>query len=154
MPYNVRSCFPAREGSGAATCPAVLDPVSLLRRASTLSCVSRLRILPPCLGGLWCYHMSCGFESCLPTQEGSGAATRPAALDPASLLGRAPTLPRVPQLWILPPYSGGIWCCHTSRGSGSCLSTQEGSGATTHPVAPNPASLLERAPVLSHVPRL
>jgi hypothetical protein len=153
MPYNVRSCFPAREGSGAATCPTTSDPVSLLRGASTLPCVSRLRIPPSCLGGLWRYHMSCGSESCLPTQEGSGAATCPTAPDPASLLMRALVLPHIPWLQILPPYSKGLRRCHMSRGSGSCLPAQVGSGAAMCPMALDPTSLLGRAPVLPCVPR-
>jgi hypothetical protein len=76
MPYNIRSCLPAREASDVATCPAAPDPTSLLGR------------LRRC-------HVSCGSESFLPTQEGSGAAICPVALDPASLLGRAPALPCV-----------------------------------------------------------
>jgi hypothetical protein len=40
---------------------------------------------------------------CLPTEAGSGAAMCPTAPDPASLLGRAPVLSRVAQLWTPPP---------------------------------------------------
>jgi hypothetical protein len=154
MPYNAGCCLPVREGSGTATCHVALDPTSLLGRAPMLPHVPRLWILPPCSGGLQRCHMSCCSGSCLPTREGTGAATCPATIDPASLLGRAPTLPCVTRLWILPPCSGGLRCCHVSRDSGSCLPTQEGSGTATCPAAPDLASLLERALALPHVLRL
>jgi hypothetical protein len=80
MPYNVGSCLPAREGSGATTCPTTLDSVSLFGRAPALPRVPRLWILPPCSGGLWRCHVSYGTEPCLPAQEGFGAATCPVAL--------------------------------------------------------------------------
>jgi hypothetical protein len=72
------SCLPAREGSGNATCPAVLDLASPT-------------------GGLRRFHVSRGSRPCLPGREGSGVATCPAAPDPASPLGRAPVPPRVPR---------------------------------------------------------
>jgi hypothetical protein len=52
-------------------------------------------------------------------QEGSGATVCPVAPDPSSLLwGRgAPMSPRVPQLWTLPPCSGGLRRHHTSHSS-------------------------------------
>jgi hypothetical protein len=50
------------------------------------------------------------------TREGSGAATHLVALDPASLLGRAPELPRVPWPQIPSPHSGGLWCHRVSHG--------------------------------------
>jgi hypothetical protein len=80
-------------------------------------------------------HMPYITGSCLPAREGSDAATCPATLDPASLFGRAPTLPCVPRLRILPPYS-------------------EGSDAAMCPAALDPASLLGRAPMLPRVLRL
>jgi hypothetical protein len=111
-------------------------------------------MLVPCRPGIPAYrlesktrktycHMSYNVRSCLSAREGSGAATCPTALNPASLLRRAPTLPHVPQLQILPPYSGGLRRCHVSCGSGSCLLTWEGSSAATCPTALDPASLLE-----------
>jgi hypothetical protein len=52
----------------------------------------------------------------------SGGVTCPAAPDLASLLRGAPALPRVPQLWTLPPMAlgfaslrGELWCCHMSH---------------------------------------
>jgi hypothetical protein len=57
-----------------------------------------------------------------PRQGAKRTAICPIALDSASLLGRAPALSRVPRLWILPPYSRGLQCCHVYHGSGSCLS--------------------------------
>jgi hypothetical protein len=99
----------------------VPDPASQLGSAPTLPCVSWLWILPPCSRGLWRCHMSSSSGSRLPVWKGSGTATCPAALDPASLLeralvlsripwlcilplfGRAPALPRVSRRWILPP---------------------------------------------------
>jgi hypothetical protein len=101
MPYNAGCCLPVREGSDTATCHATLDPTSLLGRAPMLPRVPWLWILPPCLGGLWRCHMSCCSRSCLPTQEGTGAAMCPATLDPASLLGRAPALPQYRDAWHL-----------------------------------------------------
>jgi hypothetical protein len=81
-------------------------------------------------------------------------ATCPAALDPASLTRRAPTLPRASRLRTPPPCSGGLRCCHVSHGSGPRLPAQEGSGAVTCHTALDPASLFERALVLPHAPRL
>jgi hypothetical protein len=74
------------------------------------------------------------------------------ALVPASLLERALALPRVPWLRTRPSYSEGLQCCHVPHGFGPRLSAQEGSGATTCPAAPDPASLHGRAQVLPHVP--
>jgi hypothetical protein len=56
-------------------------------------------------------------ESSVPSRDGSGAATCPVALDPVSLLGRAPGLPRVPRHRTLPPCSGGLRRCHVSCSS-------------------------------------
>jgi hypothetical protein len=98
MPRSSGPCLAAREGSSAATCSVASDPASMLGRVPVLSCVPWLWTLPPCLEGLQRCHVPCGFGSCLPAQEGSGAATCPATSDPASLLGRAPTLPCVPRL--------------------------------------------------------
>jgi hypothetical protein len=71
-----------------------------------------------------------------------------------SLLGSALALLCVSRLWILPPCTGGLQHCHVSRGSRSCLPTQEGSGTVMCPTTLAPASLLRRAPVLAHVPQL
>jgi hypothetical protein len=84
----------------------------------------------------------------LSPRQGRCTATCPTSLDPTTLLGRAPTLPRVTWLWIPPPCSRGLRCCHESCGSGSCLPTREGSGAAMCPAAIDPATLLRRAPVL------
>jgi hypothetical protein len=100
MPYNAGSYLPAREGSGVVTCPTALDPASMLGRAPMLPCVSWLRILPPCSGGIRRCHVSHGSRSCLPAHEGSDATTCPTTPDPASLLRRAPTLPHVPRLSV------------------------------------------------------
>jgi hypothetical protein len=135
MPCSLGSCLAAREGSGSDTCPTAQDHASLLERALTSPRVLRLRILPPNSGGLRCCHVSDGFGSCLPTQEGSGAATCPMTLDHASLLGRAPTLPHVPRLCILPTCSGGHRCWHMSHGTGPYLPVREGSDAATSPTA-------------------
>jgi hypothetical protein len=80
-----RPHLPVREGSGAscvlqlrilppykgglrsAMCSTVLDPASLIGRASVMPCVLQLRILPPFRGGL-------------------RSVTRPTTSDPASLL--------------------------------------------------------------------
>jgi hypothetical protein len=84
-------------------------------------------------------------------------ASCPTALDPASLLKRAPVLSRIPRLQTpafmlgkastLPCvlqlrtsllYSGGLWCCYMSHGFKPCLPAQEDSDAATCPAAPNP----------------
>jgi hypothetical protein len=135
MPYSTGSCLPAREGFGAATCPAAPDAASMFGRAPTLPRVPQLRMLPPCSGGLRRCHMSRASRSCLPTREGFGAATCPVAQDAASLLVRALALPCVPQLWILPPYSVGLWHYHVSHGSRPRLSAREVSGTAICPAA-------------------
>jgi hypothetical protein len=98
-------------------------------------------------------HMSRSLGPRLPT-KGSGVATCPAAPNLASLSRTAPVLPHVPWLRTSPPCQGGLRYCHVSHGSGPCLPVKEGSSAATCPVAPDLASLLRRAPVLSCVPRL
>jgi hypothetical protein len=98
--------------------------------------------------------VSRGSRSRLPVWEGSGAAMCPMASHLASLLRRALTLPCVPRLWILPPCSGGLQCCHVSCDSGSCLPAREGSDAAMCHAAMDPASLLRRALALPRVPRL
>jgi hypothetical protein len=90
---RLQTRLPTREGFSAIMCPTVSDPASLLGRALALPCVPQLRThfpaedgsdpamcpmvldLPPCWGGLQCCNMSHGSR-------------------PASLLGRAPVLPR------------------------------------------------------------
>jgi hypothetical protein len=117
----------------AATCPATLDPASLPRWAPVLSCVLRLRTLPPCRDGLRRCHMCYGSEPCLPAKMGSGAAICPTTPNPtsllrwaltlsrvprpsdlASLLRRAPALPRI--LWLRDslPCQGRLQCCRVS----------------------------------------
>jgi hypothetical protein len=133
----------------------------LLTQFSSLHAMPHLSV--PCRPGTLAYmlesktsktycHMPYRVVSCLPAQEGSNIITCPMAQDHASLLGRAPALPRVPWLWTLPPCSRGLQCCHVSHDSGSCLPIWEGSDAATCHVAPNPASMLRRASVLSHTP--
>jgi hypothetical protein len=99
-----------------------------------LPCAPWLWTQPPCSGGLLRCHVFHGSRSRIPTQEGSGVATCPMATDSASLLGRAPVLPRVSRLR-------------------THLPARDGSGSTTCPAAPDPASLLGRAPALPRVPR-
>jgi hypothetical protein len=74
-----------------------------------------------------------------------------AAPDPASLSRQALALPRTPRLQTPPPCSGGFQSCHVSHGSKPRLPAREGSDAATCLTAPDPVSLLERAPVLLHV---
>jgi hypothetical protein len=115
------------------TCPTAPDPASLLRRALALPRAPRLRTPHPCSGGLQFSHMSHGSGPRLPAQEGSGATTCRTALDPASLLGRAPVFPHVTRLWVLSPYSGGLRRYHVSHGSGPYLPAPGGSDAVTCP---------------------
>jgi hypothetical protein len=100
-------------------------------RATTL----QYQTLSSSQGGLWHHHVSNGFGSCLPAQEGSDVVTCPAASDPASLMR-------------------GLRRFYVSSGSGSCLPARKGfdiatcfvapvpgsSGAATRPMAPAPAS--------------
>jgi hypothetical protein len=77
-------------------CPAALDPATVLWRAPALPCATQFQTPPPCSGGLRRYHMPRGSGPYLPAQEGSSVVTCPTTLNPASLLGRALALPRVP----------------------------------------------------------
>jgi hypothetical protein len=154
VPYNFGFCLPTREGSGVATYPIALNPASLLGRALALPCAPRLWTMSPCLGGLRCCHVSHGFRPHLTAWEGLDAATSPVAPNTTSLLWRALALPRASQLWTPPPCSRGLRRCHVSRGSGPHLPAHDGSDAVTCPVALNPASLVERALVLSCASRL
>jgi hypothetical protein len=90
----------------------------------------------------------------LPAEESSDADTCLAALDPASLLRRAPVLTRVPRLCTSPPCWGELRCHHVSCGSGPHLSPKEGSDAAMCSVASDLASLLRSAPELPNVTRL
>jgi hypothetical protein len=78
------------------------------------------------------------------------AATCPIALDLASLLRRAPALPRVPRLWASPPWWCGLRRYHVSRGSGLRLLGEVVSDSTSCSTAPDSTSLLRWAPVLPH----
>jgi hypothetical protein len=60
------------------------------------------------------------------------------------------TLPHVLQLQTIPPWLGGIWCCHVAHGFRPCLHTQEGSSIATSPVAPDLTPPQWWAPLLSH----
>jgi hypothetical protein len=94
--------------------------------------------------GVGCVSMRChasrGSEPRLPTWEGSNAITRPIAPDLAYWLKRALVLPRILRLLTLPPGSGGLRCCHTSRSSRPCLPARVDPGAATDSTAPDPAS--------------
>jgi hypothetical protein len=139
--YSFRLYLPAEVGSEAATCPTALE----------LPRIPLLRISPPCLGELRCYHVSCGPGPHLLTELSSGDVTYSSTLDLASLprhrlchvshgFGlclpdrRAPTLPCVPQLWTLPPYRGGLWHCHVAPASPL---REERSGGVTYPTTPS-----------------
>jgi hypothetical protein len=83
-------------------CRTALDPASI-GRASVLPCVTRLQTMPSCSGGLRCCHVPHSSGLRLPAGGGGGgggsdSATCHMAPDPASLLGRAPVLPRAPRL--------------------------------------------------------
>jgi hypothetical protein len=115
--------------------------------------------------GAWCdatrYHVSRSSGPCLPALEGSGATMCFVAPDLASLLRRAPVLPRVPWLRTPPLRWGGLQCCHVSHGSEPHLPTKEGSGGAMYPTTlcgPRGSSAKEVAagPVMrlgSHVPK-
>jgi hypothetical protein len=99
-------------------------------------------------------HVPCGSGPCLPTEACSDAFTCLTALNPASLLGRALVLPRVTRLQTPPPWLEVLLCYHMPQGSGSHLPARDVSGAITCHMAPDPASLFERASVLPRAPWL
>jgi hypothetical protein len=101
-----------------------------------------------------CCHMSYSSGPYLPTEMGSSTATCPIAPDLTSLPRRAPVLPCV--LWpqTLPPCQGGLWRYHVSYSSEPYHPAMEGSGIAACPMAPDPTSLLERAPALPRVPEV
>jgi hypothetical protein len=122
-------------------------------RYRVLTRVLCLRRLPPRWGGLRRYHVSCGPRPSPPAGVGSGADMCQVALEAASQLGWAPVLQRVLRPRILPPCWGGLRHHHVSCGLRPCLPTRVGSGTTTCPMAPDPASLLGWAPVPPRVLR-
>jgi hypothetical protein len=80
VPCGSGPYLPTEVGSSAATCHTAPDPASLLTRAPVHLCVPPLQTMPPCLGGLQCYHMSRGSGPRLPTQQGSDTATCPTTI--------------------------------------------------------------------------
>jgi hypothetical protein len=137
-----------------AMCPTALDLASYLRWALVLPCVLWLRTSPPSRGGLQCCHVSYGSGPRLPTELGSSAAICPIALDLASQLMWALTLPYILWLWTSPHSWGGLHRCNMSYGSGPRLPAEVGSGAATCPMAPNLASRLRWTAALPRVPRV
>jgi hypothetical protein len=91
---------PVEVVSNAVTCPVALNLASLPRQALALQRVPRSRISPHCRGGFWHCHISYISGPLLPAKEGSDVVVCLMALDPASLLGWAPALPRGPQLFV------------------------------------------------------
>jgi hypothetical protein len=102
-----------------------------------------------------CHHIPYSSELCPLARVGSDATTCSMAPDPAPLLGRAPVLPRVLQLWTSPSDWGGPRCCHMPPwlrtlppcwrelrrrrvfyGSGHRLPTGKGFGVAMHPAVP------------------
>jgi hypothetical protein len=61
-------------------------------------------------------------------------------------------LQRVPWLWTLPPYWGGLQCCHVSHSSRPYLPNKKGSGAVACPMIPYGlwASTIKKG--LAHLP--
>jgi hypothetical protein len=76
-----------------------------------------------------------------------------AALEPTSLLREDSSAATYPRLRTPPLRLGGLQCCHVARGSGPCLTIQEGSDAATRPSVPDPASPLQRALTLTRILR-
>jgi hypothetical protein len=108
-----------------------------------------------------------------PRQRAESTTTCLIASEPASLLGRASALPRVPRLRTMPfcsgrtmvlpcapqlrtspPYSGGLRHCNVPRSSRPRLPAQGGSDDVTCSTAPDLAFQLGRAPVLPCAPWL
>jgi hypothetical protein len=67
-------------------------------------------------------HVPCSTGPYLPANVGSETVMCPVVSDPASMMKRAPALPRILQIQILPPYRGGLQ-------------------STVYPTTPDPASL-------------
>jgi hypothetical protein len=70
-------------------------------------------------------HVSLSSGPRLPVEVDSGATTRLMALNPTSMLRRAPVLSCVSQLQTSPPCRGGLRCYHASYGSGPRLPVGE-----------------------------
>jgi hypothetical protein len=144
-------------------CPVALNPACPMRRAPVVPHVPQFQTSPPCQGGFYCFHVSCGSgprlpmlrcchvsygsRPCLSVGEGSSGASSPMVLDPPPQLKRAPTLSHVPWLRTCSPHSGWLRCCHMSHGSRRALPIWEGSGAATCLMTPDPVSPFVRAPV-------
>jgi hypothetical protein len=132
-------------------CPVALNPACPMRRAPVVPHVPQFQTSPPCQGGFYCFHVSCGSgprlpmlrcchvsygsRPCLSVGEGSSGASSPMVLDP-------------------PPHWRGHRCCHESHCSGPTSPTEEGSDAVTCLMAPDLLSPFRMAPVLPHVSRL
>jgi hypothetical protein len=86
--------------SRGVTCPAAPDPASLLRWAPALPRVLQFWASPLCRRELQRCHVSCNSGPHLSVEEGSDTAVCSTASDPASLMGRVPTLPRVPRFSV------------------------------------------------------
>jgi hypothetical protein len=99
-----------------------------------LPCVLQPRILPPYLDRLWRCNVSYGSRPYLTAKVG-------------------PALPRVQMLWTSPPNWDRLRRHHVFWGSRPCNPARKGSDTATCPTAPNPASLLGRAPTLTRVLR-
>jgi hypothetical protein len=106
---------PREESSGAAMCSSTLELTSLLRWASMLP---RGPGFASPRGELLRFHAFLSSGPRLPAEVGSGAVTWPRPHLPER---RAPALPCVPLLQILPPRRGGLWRCHVSHDFRLCL---------------------------------
>jgi hypothetical protein len=134
MPYSFGLCLSAEVGSDAVTCPIAPDPASLSRWASTLPDVIWLRTPLPYWSGLQCRYVSRGSRPHFLEDMGSGTATCPKTLDPASQLRWAPVSSHVLQLQTTPPCRGWLWRCHVSYGTqwDVCLMNKEKHNRSTY----------------------
>jgi hypothetical protein len=76
-------------------CAVTPDLASMPRGALVLPRILRPWTLPPCRGGLRCYHVFRSHGRRLPVEAGSSDAMCSVALDLIFLLGRVPVRPHV-----------------------------------------------------------
>jgi hypothetical protein len=110
--YSSEARLSAEVGSDAATYPTAPDLASRLRWDPSLPRVLRLWTSPPDWGGLRRCHVPYGSKPRLLAEVSSGVTMCPMALELASRLRWALTLPRILLLWISPLSWGGLRRCH------------------------------------------
>jgi hypothetical protein len=112
---------------------------------------SHLQLSVPCRPGTHTYMLQAKSKGKACTHALPHATEAPG---PTSRLRKGYDTTTCPRLWNPPLCLGGLRHCHVPRGSGPCLTIQEGSDNTTHPLALDPASSPRRALALACVLQL